>query len=103
MWAILPIFTPLKVYNGDELYKEHERSEEIFFVLKGRVKLYIDVNKSKEDIVSFKPPKPKLIPFKMYVEGSHFGDSDVFADTGKGRDSTAIAESECHLLVISKN
>lgn len=36
-----------------------------------------------------------------YVEGSYFGDSDIFVDgETKERDTTAIAETECHLLVL---
>jgi len=47
--------------------------------------------------------KQKKVAFITYVEGSYFGDSDVFGqDAGKGRDSTAIAETECSLLVLHK-
>ena len=43
------------------------------------------------------------VPFNMYVEGSYFGDSDVLAGDGKAsRDGTAIADCECHLLVINR-
>ena len=42
-------------------------------------------------------------PFIAYVEGSYFGDSDIYAsDETKGRDSTAIADSEVHLLVLMR-
>ncbi|CDW89227.1 cation channel family protein [Stylonychia lemnae] len=36
-------------------------------------------------------------------KGSYFGDSDIFyQDENKGRDSTAVADTECHLLVLSR-
>lgn len=40
----------------------------------------------------------------MYVEGSYFGDADVITNGGEKllRDGTAIADSECHLLVGGK-
>ena len=39
----------------------------------------------------------------MYVEGSYFGDLEILLKKYKqiGRDSTAIVDSECHLLVIT--
>ncbi len=37
------------------------------------------------------------------MEGSYFGDSDIFfQDESMGRDSTAIADTECHLLVLNR-
>jgi len=42
-------------------------------------------------------------PINLHVEGSYFGDNDVLLNGGRdGRDSTAIAETECALLVITK-
>ena len=39
----------------------------------------------------------------MYVEGSYFGDSDIFINKGKdGRDGSTFADCESHLLVIGK-
>ena len=45
---------------------------------------------------------PINVPFNMYVEGSYFGDLEILLSRYKklGRDSTAIVDSECHLLVI---
>jgi len=43
------------------------------------------------------------LPFIAYVEGSYFGDSDIFfQDDSNGRDGTAMADSEVHLLVLGK-
>lgn len=42
-------------------------------------------------------------PFNLHVEGNYFGDNDVLINNGdEGRDSTAIAVTDCQLLVISK-
>lgn len=56
--------------------------------------MHIDVN---EETTADEPNNVAMI---AYVEGSFFGDSDIlFQDENKGRDSTAIADEECHLLV----
>jgi len=43
------------------------------------------------------------VPFIAYIEGSYFGDTDIFQ---KGhhleRDSTAKADQECHFFVVSR-
>jgi len=95
LWAILPKLKPMKVYEGDPLYNQGDHAEEVFFIMKGRVKFYCDV--SEEDLQSIN------VPFILYVEGSCFGDSDVLLNHGKdGRDSTAIADEEAQLFYITK-
>ncbi len=43
------------------------------------------------------------LPFIAYVEGSYFGDSDIFfQEESSGRDGTAMADSEVQLLVLGK-
>ena len=44
-------------------------------------------------------------PFVMYLEGSYFGDSDVLTtgDRRYERDATAVAQSECHFFVLSRD
>mmetsp|Transcript_3992 Transcript_3992/g.6008 ORF Transcript_3992/g.6008 Transcript_3992/m.6008 type:complete len:84 (+) Transcript_3992:2790-3041(+) len=42
-------------------------------------------------------------PFALYVEGSYFGDQDILMNNGRnGRDSTAVAQTDCSLLVVTK-
>jgi CRP-like cAMP-binding protein len=58
--------------------------------------MYYDVNEALDG---------KIInaPFNLYVEGSYFGDSEIFiSDDRNSRDCTAIAETECQLLVITR-
>jgi hypothetical protein len=43
------------------------------------------------------------LAFNAYPEGSYFGDSDIDILGGTNeRDSTAIVEKECHLLVLQR-
>jgi CRP-like cAMP-binding protein len=91
----LPLLKPMKVYEGDLLYNQGDHAEEVFFIMKGRVKFYCDV--SEDDLETIN------VPFILYVEGSCFGDSDVILNFGKdGRDATAIADEEVQLFYITK-
>ena len=71
----------------------------VYFIKQGKIKLYYDLNLNKAELMeSFN------LPFIAYVQGSYFGDSDIFfQDEGNGgRDGTAMADSEVHLLVLGK-
>jgi CRP-like cAMP-binding protein len=68
LWAFLPALKPMKVYSKDVLYMQGDHPEEVFFIQKGRVKLFYDLNEGGT---------PFNIPFNMYVEGSYFGDLEV--------------------------
>ena len=72
MFSILPLLKPMKVYRKDILYNQGDYAEEVFFILKGRVKMYIDVNEGNTDGIIIN------VPFNLYVEGSYFGDSEIF-------------------------
>lgn len=59
--------------------------------------MYFNVNEGAND------GKIINIPFNLYVEGSYFGDSDLFVTENRNvRDCTAIAVIECQLLVITR-
>ena len=93
----------MKVYQKDILYNQGDYAEEVFFILKGRVKMYYDVN---ESLLEKQEKSEKVIinmPFNLYVEGSYFGDSDIFlSDDRNNRECTAIAACESQLLVITR-
>jgi CRP-like cAMP-binding protein len=97
LFSILPLLKPMKIYAKDTLYCQGDYAEEVFFIYQGRVKMYYDLNEKLEG-------KPILVPFNLYVEGSYFGDSDIFSAEGikSVRDSTAISVFESQLLVITK-
>ena len=86
----------MNFFAGEYLFVKKEHADEVYFILKGKVKLVYDLTEGEVD-------KPYHIPFNMYVEGSYFGDSDVLADkTNDGRDGTAIVDSESSILVITR-
>ena len=70
--------------------------EEVFFIEKGKVKLVFDANNGQGE--------PLIIAFNMYVEGSYFGEMEMMVRDYRflGRDGSAIVDSECQLLVLTK-
>ena len=86
----------MKVYQKDTLYNQNDYAEEVFFILNGRVKMYINASEMHDG-------KVNLLAFNLYVEGSYFGDSEIFINEDRNqRDCTAMAETECQLLVITR-
>ncbi len=71
LFTILPLLKPMKVYAADTLYYQGDYAEEVFFIYQGRIKLYIDLNETGTG-------EQNNAPFNLYVEGSYFGDSDIF-------------------------
>lgn len=74
----------------------------VYFIKQGKIKLYYDVLRNNPET-----DEQLNLPFIAYVEGSYFGDSDIFSseETGTGvggRDGTAMADSEVHLMVLGK-
>jgi Cyclic nucleotide-binding domain len=97
LFAILPLLKPMKLYPKDTLYCQNDYAEEVFFIYKGRIKMYFDLNHAQQHATSVN------IPFNLYVEGSYFGDSDLFIGEGRNvRDCTAISVFESSLLVITR-
>lgn len=84
----------MNFFAGEYLFTQHEQADEVYFILKGKVKLMYDLTEGETD-------KPYLIPFNMYLEGSYFGDSDVLADkNNEGRDGTALVDAKSVIYVI---
>lgn len=106
VWLMLPMLQPMKMYKKDILYSQGDPAEDIFFIIKGRVKFFYETKVSEDDRKLLKERNvqlPEPVPINLHVEGNYFGDNDVLVNQGKdGRDSTAIAETECQLLVIGK-
>ena len=61
LWAIFPLLKTLKIRANQLVYRIGDYSDEIFFILKGSIKL-IDENG---------------IYFKSYSEGTYFGDLEI--------------------------
>jgi hypothetical protein len=49
LWAILPLLRPIKLMPLDQLYTVGDHPDEIYFIKKGRIKLYIDIFDNLED------------------------------------------------------
>lgn len=92
LWKVLPMLKRLKVPCDDIVYNQRENAKEIYFILKGRVKMWYDLAPSNN-------MKPVYFGFQHYVEGSHFGDADLISGI---HDSTAIPTEEAHLFVLSQ-
>jgi CRP-like cAMP-binding protein len=109
---IMPELKPLKLLKGDILYQERDHAEELYFIKQGKIKLHVDIKyfinerleeESESENADDELNGPKNIAFIAYVEGSHFGDVDIFGkDRFYTRDSTAIATCESHFFVLTK-
>ena len=86
---MLPLFSQMKVYKDDALYGQNDPAEEIFFIIKGRVKLYYNIFCKRPD------KNAKNVPVNVCVEGSYFGDVEVILNHGRDvRKTTAVAKHE---------
>ena len=59
---IIPYIKMQKIRTGELIYKKNEYPSHIYFLLKGRIGFFNDSNKI----------------FKCYVEGSYFGEIEIF-------------------------
>lgn len=85
----------MNVHPKDVLYNQGDHAEEIFFIVKGRVKLFYDLSEGLGE--------PNNVPFNLYVEGSYFGDLEILVEErAEGRDGTAEADDVCQLLVLNR-
>ena len=79
---MLPLLKPLKMYKNDMVYQQKDKAEEIFFILRGQVLMYIDLNDPEGSQLENKDENRDAgafeVPFNMYIQGSYFGDSDFF-------------------------
>jgi len=103
VWTMLPLFGQMRLYKKDILYAQGDPSDDVFFIIMGRVKFFWKKPMSSDQYrEKGKLPEPPE-PINLHVEGSYFGDNDVLVNGGRdGRDSTAIAETDGQLLVITK-
>ena len=82
---IIPYIVLHKYKAGEVIYKKNEYPSNIFFLLKGRVGFYNDSNKL----------------FKTYIEGSYFGELEVFKSCLR-QYKTKVLE-DAHMLLLSRN
>jgi hyperpolarization activated cyclic nucleotide-gated potassium channel 1 len=70
----------------DLIYREDDDSDEVYFLYKGRVDFILNI---------------RSIPFKTMLEGSYFGDIEVFFKTK--RFNSCRAQTDCELLVMPRS
>jgi hypothetical protein len=58
---MLPILAQMRVYQKDILYGQGDNSEEIFFIVAGRVKFYYNIFFNEPE------KQPLMRPFNMHV------------------------------------
>lgn len=80
--ALLPFMTRRTAKAGQVLFKKGELSREVFYLLRGRIRL--------EELGI------------TVAEGETFGEISLFSETGE-RTATAVCEVECELLSISND
>lgn len=79
----------MKVYKDDALYGQNDPAEEIFFIIKGRVKMYYNIFCQRPD------QDPQYVPVNICVEGSYFGDVEVILNQGRDvRMTMTVAKEE---------
>ena len=83
---VMPLFKPLKINNGDYLYRESDYADEVYFITRGRVNFVI---------------KQSEIVYKSFLRGSYIGEIEVIRKSP--RLNNAIAYGECEFLVLGKN
>lgn len=94
---MLPLFSQMKVYKDDALYGQNDPAEEIFFIIKGRVKLYYNI------FCQIPDREAQYVPVSLFTEGSYFGDVESILNQGRDvRKAMAVAKVESLLLVITK-
>jgi CRP-like cAMP-binding protein len=81
----MPLFKPLKINNGDYLYREMDYSDEVYFITRGRVNFVV---------------KGSEIVYKSYLRGSYIGEIEVIRKIP--RLNNAICYGECEFLVLMK-
>eukprot|EP00347_Sterkiella_histriomuscorum_P012023 403370187 len=82
LWRILPLLKPVKLEKDDVLYWKGDLSEDIYFILKGTIRLY----------------SGKGYPFVKYEQGSMFGDCDSLLNLP--RVGKAIAQTHLNILIL---
>ena len=81
----VPLFKPMRLGDGEFVYKQGDHADEVLFVTKGRVNFVLNFN----DIV-----------YKSYVRRSYFGDIEVLKRISR-IDNTKTC-GECEFLSVAK-
>lgn len=82
----VPLLNPLKVLHGELIFRKNEYPNLVYFLYAGRVNYVVG---------------PQNIVFKSMVEGSYFGEIEIYEN--RSRYFNCRAETDCDLLTISSD
>lgn len=82
----VPLLNPLKVLQGELIFRKNEYPNLVYFLYAGRVNYVVG---------------PQNIAFKSMVEGSYFGEIEIYEN--RSRYFNCRAETDCDLLTISSD
>ena len=82
----VPLLNPLKVLQGELIFRKNEYPNLVYFLYAGRVNYVVG---------------PQNIVFKSMVEGSYFGEIEIYEN--RSRYFNCRAETNCDLLTISSD
>ena len=83
---VMPLFKPLKINNGEYLYREKDYADEVYFITRGRVNFVL---------------KGCEIVYKSFLRGSYLGEIEVIRKIP--RVNNAMCYGECEFLILTKN
>mmetsp|Transcript_25566 Transcript_25566/g.4276 ORF Transcript_25566/g.4276 Transcript_25566/m.4276 type:complete len:230 (+) Transcript_25566:1100-1789(+) len=83
---LMPLLKPLRVSDGEYLYRVDDFPDEVYFILRGRVNLVFG--------------KMELV-YKSYLKGSYMGEIEIILDCHRIDDVQAFGE--CEFLTVSKS
>jgi len=84
---ILPKLTPTFLKKGDEVFREGDVANDVYFIMKGRVvSKCLDTNEKIKTVI--------------FMEGGYFGEADIIYK--RQRHETALAESDAEIWKLDK-
>ena len=85
---------------NDVLFSQGDSCDEIFFIYKGKVVMYIDISDhiNMQHFVSL--DKAFNLPLTIYNAGTYFGDNDVLLLKNGYRVHTAICKEDCLIYTL---
>lgn len=93
------------MYVNDILYSQGDTAEDVFFIYKGSVLLYVDLT-DLVDMTSYQlldATRCFNVAVALFSSSSYFGDNDVLLHTNGWRSHTAICQEETHIHTIHRD
>jgi len=81
----------LPLFDNDILFSQGDQAEDIYFVFRGSILLYVDLSEIIDMQNLVKDDQSFNMPIAVYTKGSYFGDSDVVMNNYSYRGVTGIS------------